>query len=100
MDKSLDIRTKDLLIVQNILKKNLPENAKAWVFGSRARGKARRASDLDLAIDLGRPFTKMETSKLFHAFEESDLPYKVDVVDLHSVNETLKIIIENERIRL
>ena len=89
----LDIRPKDLKIVQKILAVSFPKEARVWVFGSRAKGKARRASDLDLAIDLGRPLTQYESSQLFHAFEDSDLPYKVDVVDLCTVNQSLKKII-------
>ncbi len=95
---ALDIRPKDLQIVQKILGATLPKEAAVWVFGSRAKGKARRASDLDLAINLGRPLTQHESSQLFHAFEESDLPYKVDVVDLCIVNESLKNIIYQDKV--
>ena len=55
------------------------------------------ASDLDLAIDIGRPLIKKERMQLFNAFEGSDLPYTVDVVDLFTVNENLKKIIEEEK---
>lgn len=82
------------------MKEILPENTKIWVFGSRAKGKTRRASDLDLAIDTGRKLTKKETSALFHAFDESDLPYKVDVLDLNNINESLKKLIDAEKILL
>jgi predicted nucleotidyltransferase len=43
--------------VLTILAANLPRDATVWVFGSRATGRARRYSDLDLAIDAGRPLT-------------------------------------------
>jgi amidophosphoribosyltransferase len=95
---TLDIRPQDLQIVQKILEASLPKNAIVWVFGSRAKGKARCASDLDLAIDLGRPLTQHESSQLFHAFEGSDLPYTVDVVDLYTVNPSLKKIICQNKI--
>lgn len=98
--KNIIIDNKHLKIVQDILRNNLPENVIVWVFGSRARGNPKRSSDLDLAIDANRVLTKQENSALFHAFEASDLPYKVDVVDLHTVNQGLKEIIENEKIQL
>lgn len=100
MNKAPQIRESDLKIVKAIIKEVLPENTNIWVFGSRAKEKARRASDLDLAIDLGRKLTKQEKSQLFHLFEDSNLPYKVDVVDLQSVNENLKKMIDQDKIIL
>jgi predicted nucleotidyltransferase len=74
-------------LVLNIHRANLPGSAKAWVFGSRATGRARRYSDLDLAIDAGRRLTLDETARLGEAFSESDLPYRVDLVDWHDIND-------------
>ncbi len=93
----VQIQEHHLKMIQNILKNSLFPGSKVWVFGSRARGTARRASDLDLAIDANRALDKKENAELFHAFEESDLPYKVDVVDLYVVNDNLKKIIDQEK---
>jgi predicted nucleotidyltransferase len=60
------------------------------VLGSRATGGARLYSDLDLAIDAGRPLTLDEIARLSEAFRDSDLPYKVDVVDWHSIDERFR----------
>ena len=95
-----DIRSNDLKIVQQILADALPKNAKVWVFGSRATWKTKRSSDLDLAIDAGRALTRNENSALADAFDESDLPYKVDVVDMHNVTNTFKAIIERQMLPL
>jgi type I restriction enzyme S subunit len=70
------------------------------VFGSRATGRARRYSDLDLAIDAGRPLTLDEIAGLAEAFSDSDLPYKVDVVDWHSIEDRWRQIILAERMAL
>jgi type I restriction enzyme S subunit len=96
----IDIRSNDLKIVQQILADALPKNAKVWVFGSRATWKTKRSSDLDLAIDAGRALTRNESSALADAFDESDLPYKVDVVDMHNVSDTFKAIIERQMVTL
>lgn len=48
------------------------------VFGSRATGCARPASDLDLVVF--PPVARRELRDLRFAFEESDLPIKVDVL--------------------
>ncbi len=93
------MRPKDLAIVRAILAA-LPQGAKAWVFGSRPRGEARRASDLDLAIDAGRPLKRAESVELASALEESDLPYRVDVADMHALGAAFRQRVEGERIAL
>ena len=60
------------------------------MFGSRATGGAQRYSDLDLAIDAGRRLTLDELAILGEAFGDSDLPFKVDVVDWHSISEAFR----------
>jgi predicted nucleotidyltransferase len=81
----IDIRPLDRSIVETILTERLPPRASVWVFGSRARPPARKGSDLDLLVDVGRPLTRNESFALDDAFEESDLPYSVDIVDIHAV---------------
>lgn len=100
MKASIDIRPFDLEIVKKILNDFLPKNAKVWVFGSRAKWTTKRSSDLDLAIDAGRPLTTTEIFNLADAFDESDLPYKVDVVDMQTVKETFRPYIEQDRVEL
>jgi predicted nucleotidyltransferase len=87
-------------LVLNILRAHLPPSTKAWVFGSRATGRAGRYSDLDLAIDAGRRLTLDETAGLSEAFSESDLPYRVDVVDWHDINDRWRQKIVAERVAL
>jgi predicted nucleotidyltransferase len=96
MAKMLSLRPQDLAIVQTILKDALPEDAKVGVFGSRAKGTTKRGADLDLAIDAGRALTQKETLNMVFAFEESDLPYKVDIVDLQHVSPSFKAMIEGD----
>jgi uncharacterized protein len=87
-------------LVLNILHAHLPSSIKAWVFGSRATGRARRYSDLDLAIDAGRRLTLDEVAGLAEAFSESDLPYRVDLVDWHDINDRWRQTIVAERVAL
>ena len=87
-------------LVRDILAEHLPPEVRVWVFGSRATGRAWRYSDLDLAIDAGRKLTLDETALLVEAFSESDLPYKVDVVDWHAIDERLRKLIAGERVPL
>jgi predicted nucleotidyltransferase len=86
MNASIEIRPQDLKIVQDIVKRVLPKGTRVFVFGSRAQGQTKRASDLDLAIEASAPLTCRQSAILADAFEESDLPYKVDVVDLQTAS--------------
>ena len=96
----IDLSADHRRLVLDILRANLPGSAKAWVFGSRATGRARRYSDLDLAIDAGRRLTLDETARLSEAFSDSDLPYRVDLVDWHDINDRWRQAIAAERVAL
>lgn len=100
MTPAIDIRPEDLKIVRDILASALPTRTHVHVFGSRATWKTKRGSDLDLAIDAGRPLTVRESTALADGFEESDLPYRVDFVDMHRVGENFRTIIDRDKVPL
>ena len=100
MTGSVALAAEDRRLVLQILAGNLPPATQAWVFGSRATGRARRYSDLDLAIDAGRPMTLDETASLAEAFGESDLPYRVDIIDWRRVDAGFRNIIAKQRMPL
>jgi predicted nucleotidyltransferase len=82
MTAALDMRHEHTAIVRHILGQYLPAGARAFVFGSRAHGVARPYSDLDLALEWTRPLGLDLLGQIAEALSESDLPYKVDIVDL------------------
>jgi len=96
----VDISPADLASVWRILRDVLPRDTAIWVFGSRAKWTTRKASDLDLAVDAGRPLTRREEADLSDQFEQSDIPYKVDVVDWHGISASFRRAIEKDRVRL
>ena len=96
----IDLAPDHRRLVLNILGTNLPQSTKVWVFGSRATGGARRYSDLDLAIDAGRPLTLDEIAGLTEAFSDSDLPYKVDLADWRNIDGRWRQTIMAERVAL
>ena len=57
------------------------EDVKIYLFGSRAEGKNSPYSDIDLAFESNRDISK-KLSQLKYILEESNLPYKVDIVNL------------------
>ncbi len=87
-------------LVLGILRANSPRGTQIWGFGSRATGRARRYSDLDLAIDAGRRLSLDELAQLTEAFSDSDLPYKVDIIDWHNIDARWRQTILTERVVL
>lgn len=60
------------------------------LFGSRAKSTYKPGSDIDLAI-LGASITKDDISSLLAAFEDSLLPYFVDILSYSTItNQALK----------
>ncbi len=86
MTATIDMAQEHSTIVRAILLRHLPHGARAFVFGSRAHGGARRFSDLDLAIEGDRPLGFALIGQIAEALSESDLPYKVDIVDLSELD--------------
>ena len=96
----VDIRADHLEIVQDILCTHLPAGFEVWVFGSRATWTTKDSSDLDLAVAGPSKLDYRVMSDLEIAFEESDLPYTVDVVDLNSVSPEFRGIMEDHMVPL
>lgn len=94
---SLDIRPDHLHIVRGILQTHVP-NREVWAFGSRAKWTARETSDLDLCVQGDEPLSFESMGLLRAAFEESDLPYKVDVVDWATTSDAFRKIIERDKV--
>ena len=86
----LDIRDEHAAIVRDVLHRFLPTGARAFVFGSRAHGGARRYSDLDLAVAWDRPLGLRLIGEIAEALSESDLPYKVDILDLAAIDPAFR----------
>lgn len=59
---------------------------KVLVFGSRAKGNYRKASDIDLAVK-GQDLTYDDILNLGVKLDALNLPYKVDLIDYHKINE-------------
>lgn len=100
MTKAIDLSPPEQAIVRDILRAHLPPGTRAWVFGSRATATARRYSDLDLALEADKPLGLDTVGDLMEALSESDLPYKVDVIDLRSINAAFRALIEPDMVAL
>ena len=65
-------------------------DADVYLFGSWASSTQRRTSDIDIAVDPHRPLPDGALSTLRERFEESRIPYRVDVVDLSEADPTFR----------
>lgn len=93
----LDIRPDHLKIVLDILARHVPDR-EVWAFGSRATWKTKDYSDLDLAIIGDEALPLKLSAALSDDFAESDLPFKVDVVDWATTSESFREIIKRDRV--
>ena len=80
----LDLRGEHLRIVMSILSDVIP-GVEVRAFGSRVLGTAKRSSDLVVAGASRLDWKTM--ARLKAAFEESDLPFRVDLLDWHAIPE-------------
>jgi predicted nucleotidyltransferase len=62
-----------------------PELDKALVYGSRAMGNYRTGSDIDITL-IGASLTMDMLFQLARQFDESNLPYMVDLSIMASIN--------------
>lgn len=91
----IDLDPKYLLIVNNILKAYVPE-CEVRAFGSRVTGRAKKYSDLDIVIIGKEAFDRKILYKLQDEFAESDLPFRVEILDWQVIPENFRRII-NEK---
>jgi predicted nucleotidyltransferase len=95
----LQLEEAHLQLVRDILLHNLHESV-VWAFGSRAQGCAKPHSDLDLAIVSPQELTAAQVSNLKLDFEDSNLPFRVDVLVWSELDSDFQRIIEQNHVVL
>ena len=60
------------------------------IFGSRARGDYKKASDIDIAL-FGENLTFFINTKIFYEIDDLYLPYKIDLINFNSIGSENKI---------
>ena len=89
----LDLAPEQLDEVRRILQIHIPGRT-VRAFGSRVQGNAKPFSDLDLAVMGDVPLDFRQLAALKDAFADSNLPFRVDVVDWAATSEVFQGIIE------
>jgi hypothetical protein len=91
----LNLSEKDLNIIKLILS-NYPYQF--YAFGSRVKGKQKRYSDLDLCYKDDIPDAVI--SKIYEEFEESNLPFKVELLNWNRCDPDFQKSIEKDLIKI
>ena len=99
MKKPIDVAPEDLATVLEILREHVPDR-EVLAFGSRVSGTAKKFSDLDLAIVGDDPVPSRALAALNEAFDESELPFKVDVVEWASTSASFRAVIRRTAVPL
>ncbi|MCX6634477.1 MAG: nucleotidyltransferase domain-containing protein [Acidobacteria bacterium] len=73
--------------------------ARIVLFGSRARGDARRGSDIDIALEAAAPLPIELLAEIRDALEDSRVLPRVDVVDLMRASAELRRRVREEGIQ-
>ena len=98
VERTIDITAGQRKTILTLLERHLP-GTEAWVYGSRAKWTSRPQSDLDLVV-FATPEQRRGVGNLREAFEESDLPFRVDLFVWDEVPETFREQIEAEHAML
>lgn len=95
----IDARPEDLTTVRDILRRHVPTR-RVIAFGSRTTGRSKPFSDLDLAILGEVAVASTILAALADDFDESSLPFKVDIVDWATTARSFRDIIARDAVTL
>jgi type I restriction enzyme S subunit len=90
----IQISNAELAMVLDIIRRLAPE-CTALVFGSRQNGNAKKHSDLDIALEGAAVLGWRRVAAVKYAFEESDIPFRVDVLDYRAVEPWFREVIDS-----
>jgi predicted nucleotidyltransferase len=96
---SLAVTDEQRAIIRAILTGIVPD-ADYLAFGSRLGLHYHPYSDLDIAVKASSKIPLTKLSALEEAFAESDLPFRIDIVDLHRVSPEFRTLVEGNHVRL
>jgi predicted nucleotidyltransferase len=90
-----------LKFIRKTIYKHLPkEEYEVFVFGSRADGTAEKWSDIDVGIRGRKAASGLVLENMREELEESDIPYKVEVVDFAKVPDKFRNFALKEVVKL
>jgi len=97
-DRFIDITSEEREMILALLDRHLPGTT-AWVHGSRAKQMSCSRSDLDLVV-FATPAQEVSVALLREAFEESNLPFRVDLFVWEKLPESFRPEVERNHVVL
>ena len=91
----IHVTDEEMEIILDILN-NFAKDCEVLVFGSRLKGNHKPFSDLDLAFICKEDLGLRRVSNIEYEFSESNLPYRVDVVNYNRASEKFQRIIDSD----
>jgi len=88
MSDPIDISPSQRKELLGLITRYLP-NVEVWAFGSRVKWTARSNSDLDL-VAFAKPEDEGRVSRLKEAFEDSSLPFRVDLLVWDNIPDSFR----------
>ena len=95
MNNALDETTKQKII--GVISVLMPD-VKIYLFGSRARGTNALMADIDIALDAGKELPVEDVDEIKGMFRESNIIYRIDVVDFYSITDLMREQIIKDRV--
>jgi uncharacterized protein len=87
--------------VREILRRQVPPGVQVFAYGSRAHGRNLKPfSDLDLCLRGSASVPWEIVARLRIAFEESDLPFRVNVVDWARLKRNFREVISDDFVQI
>ena len=96
--QAIDITAGQRRAILALLNRHLPD-ATVWACGSRVKWTSRPESDLDL-VAFARPEQSAQVAELREAFEESSLPFRVDLFVWDEVPESFRDVVRRDCIEV
>ena len=92
---AIDVPAPALNAVLNMLACHVPDR-EIRVMGSRVSGRAKSFSDLDLVVMGDEPLDLRTLGQLRDAFDESNLPFAVDIVEWALSSDAFRRVIDEQ----
>jgi len=90
---TIDVPAGALDVVLRALSRHVPDR-EIRVMGSRAEGRSKAFSDLDLVVMGSEPLDLRTLGQLREAFDESNLPFAVDIIEWASCADGFRRLVE------
>lgn len=94
--QQIDVTEQQFERIEALIKQYIP-NMPVWFYGSRVAHTARPNSDLDMVV-FAEPNQRADVSELKEAFEESDLPFRIDLFIWDEIPESFHANIKKQHV--